>query len=230
MKHVREVARRPFMAFADRQDAGRKLADYVEGKGAKVDAVCAVAPNGVSVGRVVALRFGVPMDVALVGKLTPPLQAAPCFGAVTLRACPVIDMLTASACRLDEERVGQMVDEAEAALRDLSQRLAPVRCPLDIKGRDVLLVDDGMGTGIPMKAVAGDLREQGVHSIAVAVPDASLDAIDRVESAVDGIYCLVAQDDAELHVGSYYAEWQDASHEQVIEMLRTTRGADEHPH
>ncbi len=220
MRHLGEIAGRPYPAFDDRAGAGRRLADFLAGEGAEPDAVIGVPGGGVAVARPVARAFEAPMGVVLVRKLPYPRNPEAGFGAVTLDGEVVLNRSAAALAGLGDEQIEKIVNEVLESLKERAERFAGVREPVPLEGRDVVVVDDGLATGVTMQAALGELRGKEPRALAVAVPDAPMGTIEKIEPLVDQLYCLVAQRGGSFAVASYYRRWRDLTDAEAVAILR----------
>jgi putative phosphoribosyl transferase len=220
MRHVAETVNWPEPAFRDRDEAGERLAEFLRQEGARVDAVLAVPSGGVPVGRAVADRYGVPLDVVLVRKLPLPGNPEMGFGAVTLDGTVVMNEDVAGAFGLSKPRAERIMDAVLHGLRERRRHLSGGRSPVEVAGRHVVVVDDGLATGVTMRAALGELRRRGPAGLSVAVPASPLRTLDEVGPLADDVYCLLAQRSGSFAVASFYVHWYDMSDAEVAEVLR----------
>jgi putative phosphoribosyl transferase len=219
MRHVKELVEGPRAAFRTREEAGRQLGAFLRQQGAAPDAVLAVPSGGVAVAGPVAARFGVPLDVVLVRKLPLPMNPEAGFGAVTLDGQVVLNEPLAAMAGLSEEAIGRIVDRVLEGLRQRERSFAASRSPLKPADRDIIVVDDGLASGVTMQAALQELRRKEPHSLAVAVPTAPLGTMEKVEPLVDELYCLLAQRSGPFAVASFYRYWRDLTDEEAVELL-----------
>jgi predicted phosphoribosyltransferase len=222
MRHIHETLHRARPAFRDRREAGVALADYLEQEGASPGMVMAVPAGGVAVACPVAQHFRVPLDVVLVRKLPYPFAPESGFGAVSLAGQMVMDEAAAARAGLSRQRIEGVKERVLEGLRARAQRFQHVRSTADPEGMDILLVDDGLATGSTMLAAVSEVRRRGAAAVSVAVPDAPEDTVERVEPAVDRLYCLFVQTGKPFAVASFYRRWRDLSDREAVELLRST--------
>ncbi len=227
MQHVRETVDRPYRAFRDREDAGRQLADFLEEEGAEPDAVLAVPSGGLAVGRPVAEHFGLPFDVVLVRKLPLPFNPEAGFGAVTLERDIVLTDQIVQRAGLSDARIDEIADKVLEGLRERKAALDRVRRPVEPEGLDVIVVDDGLASGVTMRAALQQVRRHQPRSVSVAVPDAPARTVQLIEPKVHHLYCLVAQSFGSFAVASFYEEWYDLTDRETAEILRARPGEEE---
>ncbi|GAC1428780.1 MAG: hypothetical protein NVSMB65_02090 [Chloroflexota bacterium] len=205
--------------FDDRRDAGRRLAEKLGTYAGDPDVVVLALPRGgVPVGFEVARRLGAPLDVFLVRKLGVPGHEELAFGAIA----------TGGVCVLNDDVVrelgiGRDVIDAVAARegQEMARREALYRegrSPPDVRGRSVILVDDGLATGATMRAAAMALRDQDPARIIVAVPVAAAVTVREMGGVADDVVC-VATPEAFGAVGLWYADFSPTHDQEIADLL-----------
>ncbi len=217
--HLKQAVDAPYPAFEDRRDAGQTLADYLMEQDAEVEAILAVPSGGVAVGRVVAERLGVPLDIILVRKLPLPMEPEAGFGAVTLQGEVELNQALVRAWGLSDEDIRTAITRVMAELRQREARFLTGRARVDPAGKSVLIVDDGLASGYTMKAAVKELQRRDPLGICVGVPDAPVETIEAVAPLVDELYCLAAQKRPGFAVASFYRSWHDLSDDEVVALL-----------
>ena len=205
--------------YADRHDAWRKLARALAHEGGPALVVVGLACGGAVVAFEVARLLGAPFDVVAVRKVRHPWQPEYALGAVAAGGVSYVRARDG----LSAEQVAAAVAEAEQQAARLEARLHERRAPLDLAGRTVLLVDDGLATGSTMIAAARRARAAGAARIVVAVPVASVTGLDLVRREVDAVVCPHGR----LHffaVGVWYGSFTEVSEETVIDLLDESLG------
>lgn len=212
------------LPFPDRLYAGRCLAAHlVEYSGRPEVVVLALPRGGVPVAAEVAAELDVPMDVLVVRKLGLPWQPELAAGAVAPGGVLVRNPLLAAYVP-DLEQLLQ--DSAHRERRELDRREALYRYgkpALDVQGRTVILVDDGLATGATMQAAILAMRAMRAGVIVVAVPVAPPDTLAHLEVLADRVLCLETPEPFEA-VGRWYRDFPQLSDRDVIAQL-ATRGS-----
>jgi predicted phosphoribosyltransferase len=205
--------------FIDRRDAGRQLAPVVEAAVAGDDVVILALPRGgVPVAYEVATRLGAPLDVLLVRKLGVPWQSELAFGAVATGDVVVINDDHVKALGLGEEMMQDIVEREHAELDQRERLYREGREPIDIAGKTVVLVDDGIATGYTVRAALKSLEKRGVKRRIVACPVAAASTVRALEEDADEVICLKTSV-AFGAVGRWYDDFAPVFDSEVKELL-----------
>jgi putative phosphoribosyl transferase len=214
--------------FIDRADAGRQLAGLLAGYKDAPDVIVLGLPRGgVPVAAEVAAALNVQLDVLCVRKLGVPFQRELAMGAIASGGAVVRndDVLAGwPAAAQAFERVLEQ-ERGELARRERAYR-GNFTAPLNLRGRRVLVVDDGLATGATMEAAVLALRSLEARRITVAVPVASREAIERIAAIADEIACVVTPEYFGA-VGECYEHFGQTSDAEVTQVL--ARYALQHP-
>lgn len=206
------------MRFTNREEAGMLLAKRLRPFRDTDAVVLALPRGGVVVGGAVAHALRLPLNVVLVCKLGHPTDPECSAGAVGERGVVVYDAAAVNPLPADwrhkEERRARHILRNRRATYDADS------LPQDIRGRTVLLVDDGMATGLCMDAAVLWAREQGAARIVVAVPVASFESVQRLAPSVDQLVVLNNPADFLLAVGAHYRYFPQIVDEEVKTILQ----------
>lgn len=205
--------------FADRTDAGRRLASALGHYRKRSDVIVLGLPRGgVPVAFEVAAALDAPLDVFTVRKLGTPGHAELAIGAVATGGVVVLNEALARALGIPrttlEVLIGREADEL--ARRERAYRAN--RPPPDVRGHTVILVDDGLATGASMLAAVRAIRKQEPARIVVAVPIASRDTCDRLREDVEDLVCLMTPEPFRA-VGLWYDDFSQTTDDEVRELL-----------
>lgn len=217
------------MLFTDRTDAGRRLAAALRHLGGRDPLVLGLPRGGVPVAYEVAESLGAPLDVIVVRKLGVPHHPELGFGAIGEGGVRVIsDEIVRHAGVREKDLVSvERAEERELVRRAAAYREGRPRLPL--KGRAVVVVDDGVATGATARAACQVVRAQGAAHVVLAVPVASPDAVARLREDVDEVVCL-STPSLFSAVGEWYRDFSQTSDEEVVALLaRAPRGRDDAP-
>jgi predicted phosphoribosyltransferase len=207
-------------SYDDRRDAGRALAAAVVAAMPSLrgdEAVVLALPRGgVPVAAGVARALHAPLDVVVVRKLGVPGQPELAFGAVGPGGVQVLNEQIASrvAPAAVEDTVAR--ETREVARRERDFRAG--RPPLDLSGRHVLLVDDGLATGATMRAAVSVARAMAPATVTVAVPVGAAATVAELAAAADGVVCPL-QPEAFRAVGEHYRDFTQTTDAEVRHTL-----------
>ncbi len=209
------------MYFENREQAGRELAAMLA-RYRNTDAIVLALPRGgVPVGYEVATALGATLDVVLVRKIGAPGQPELAIGAVADGATPEL-VLNESIVRVLEPGPGYLEMEKARALAEIERRRRAYRGARELPAlanRTVILVDDGLATGMTALAALRSLRRQRPRRLVLAVPVASPDTIDLLRPEADEIVCSKVNDSL-FAVGEAYSDFRQLSDDDVIEFLQ----------
>lgn len=213
--------------FKNRAHAAAVLAQQLQGFGERHDALVLALPRGgVPVGYGIAMRLGLELDVLVVRKLGFPSDPERAFGAVALGGVQVIDKEALATSGVDRTDLILMIQRAatEVARREAVYR--GDRPPPRIRGRSVLLVDDGIATGATLQAGIEVVRRFRPREIFIGVPVAPEPAVERFRREVDHVY--VAHCAKEFRaVSQFYETFNQVSDGEVCRLLRDAWGRHE---
>jgi putative phosphoribosyl transferase len=212
--------------FADRASAGAQLAQAIARRAWTPPVIVLGLPRGgVAVARPVARALEAPLDVMVVRKIGLPAEPELAIGAiapggVVVREPRFID---------DSEQEGEETFErvARAQRVELERRERVYRAglpPLDLKGKTVLLIDDGLATGSTMLAAIRAARRAGAATVVAAVPIASLEAAERIRRAADDLIVLETPETMAA-IGQWYERFEQLEDAEVCRLLELERGA-----
>ncbi|MFA7095540.1 MAG: phosphoribosyltransferase [Gammaproteobacteria bacterium] len=216
------------MRFRDRREAGRKLAEKLLPYAGRPDVVVLALPRGgVPVGFEVAERLGVPLDVFVVRKLGVPGHEDLAMGAVASGGTRVLNREVIDPLHIPEAIVDAASDLESHELARRERLYRHDRPVVNVRGRTVLLVDDGLATGATMRSAIRALRELGPRTITIAVPVAAADTCESLSEEADVTVCAITPEPF-YAVGFWYEDFSQTTDEEVRELLeRAQRPGDE---
>jgi predicted phosphoribosyltransferase len=205
--------------FTDREEAGWILMERLRGQPLHDPVVLAIPRGGVETGAAIARGLGCELDVVLARKLRAPHQPELALGAVSEDGDVYLNdfataLTHAGSTFIEAERQRQL---AEIARRRTMFRA--VRPQADVKGRTVILTDDGIATGATMIAAIHTVRAAGAKEIIVAVPVGVTARIDAIRTLCDRVICLQEPEDF-WAIGQFYRTFEQVEDERVVELLR----------
>jgi putative phosphoribosyl transferase len=214
--------------FRDRAEAGRVLAQELEHyRGNPTALVLALPRGGVPVGFELARALDVPLDVFVVRKLGAPGQEELAIGAIASGGTRVLNEHLVRELGLDDEAIARTaaVEQQELARREHAYR--GDRAPIDVAGRTIILVDDGLATGATMRAAALAIRARDPERLVVAVPVAAAQTCAEFQGDVDEVVCA-ATPEPFLAVGLWYDDFSQTTDDEVRDLLARADREREH--
>lgn len=214
-----EAAEKTVGRFADRREAGRQLADIVEDAlGGEEATVLALPRGGVPVAYEVAERLGAPLDVLLVRKLGVPWQPELAFGAIATGDIVVMNDDHLKSLGLKPDVIHDIIERERAELDRREHLYRDERPPLEIAGKTVVVVDDGIATGSTVRAALKSLERRGVKKRIVACPVAADETVRALEKLADDVICL-RKPVAFGAVGTWYDDFAPVFDSEVKALL-----------
>ena len=205
--------------FLDRSDAGRQLALALAPYAGRSDAIVLGLPRGgVPVAFEIALALEAPLDVFVVRKLGLPGHEEFGIGAIASGGVRVVDDNVLRAYGVDEETLDRITERERRELQRRERSYRDDRPFPDLRGRLVILVDDGLATGSTVRAAVAALRAEGPREIVVAVPVGAHETCDALGAEVDDLICLWTPDHF-YAVGLWYENFDQTTDDEVHELL-----------
>ncbi|MFT4889738.1 MAG: putative phosphoribosyl transferase [Halobacteriales archaeon] len=211
--------------FENRTDAGRQLAELLDERGVDADVVLAIPRGGLPVGRAVADRLGIPLDVVVASKVGTPWNPELAIGAVASDGTVWLNDELIDDLELGDATVERLVDdehEKAEAKRDLYREDRP---PLDLTGKEVLIVDDGVATGATVTACLRSVRNAGAARVLLAVPVGPPGPVERLREEADAVIVVEVPQQFGA-VGQFYHSFAQVSDEEARTYLEPN-GRDE---
>jgi putative phosphoribosyl transferase len=213
------------MLYSDRHDAGRKLAAKLAAHRDRPDVLVLALPRGgVPIGYEVAQALHAPLDVFLVRKLGVPGHEELAMGALATGGVRVLNDDVVYALRIPAQVIETVTREEQQELERRERAYRGDRPAPDVRGRIVILVDDGLATGSTMRAAVAALRQQGPARIVVAVPVGAAETCAELEGEADEVVC--GRTPEPFHaVGLWYEDFSQTSDAEVHDLLQQAAAA-----
>jgi len=206
-------------AFANRTEAGRLLAEKLVKYAGRNDVIVLGLPRGgVPVAYEVAKRLGAPLDVFIVRKLGVPGFEELAAGAIASGGVRVLNDDVMRAIPHADETIEAVTARETAELERREHEYRDGRPAPELRGRVVILIDDGLATGATMRAAVKALRQSGAAKIVVAVPVGPPETCREIEEEADETICLSIPEFFQA-VGQYYEDFSQTIDEDVRELL-----------
>ncbi|WP_306187762.1 phosphoribosyltransferase [Streptomyces sp. MK5] len=212
------------MPFRDRTDAGRQLAlrlvEWADSGDLVNRMVLALPRGGVPVGAEISRALHAPLDVLVARKIGAPGRPETAVGALVDDEPAVFDSRSLDALELTEDAFDSEVARERDELHRREHVYRGDRPAPDVRGRAVVLVDDGLATGLTATAALRHLRRQSPGRLVLAVPVCSPHAAGELRAEADDLVCL-EQPGSFRAVGEWYEDFAQLSDIEVVDTLRT---------
>ena len=210
------------MRFADRADAGRRLAQVLTSIELDDPVVLALPRGGVPVAFEVAGALGAEMDVLVARKIGAPFQPELGVGAIAEGGVTFLDHLSLRTLGLTEEELAATIERENAELQRRVDAYRGGRAALALEGRTVIVVDDGLATGVTARAALRSARSRHPKRLVLAVPVGPPDAAEIIGADADAV--VVAETPTRLSaVGQWYDDFSQTPDDEVTRLLALSR-------
>ena len=207
------------MLFRDRTHAGQVLAEKLQEYAGRPDVLVLGLPRGgVPVAYEVARALRAPLDVFIVRKLGAPGQPELAMGAIASGGVRVLNPEIIRVLGISEREIEELTARERREIGQRERLYRGDRPPLEVAGRTIILVDDGLATGSTMRAAAAALRRAGPAKIVVAVPVAAQATCEVLAAEVDQVICATTPEPF-FAVGQWYEQFTQTTDDEVRELL-----------
>lgn len=207
------------MYFKDRTDAGQKLAKaLLKYKGIKNVVVYALPRGGAVTGKEVAEKLGCPLDLLIVKKISHPFSEEYAIGAISEKGTAVFNEIELQST--DKKWLEHEIEKKKAEAKKRSELYFKNKKQIDPKGKIAIIVDDGIATGLTMKAAIKDIRATKPEKIIIAVPVAPKDFADSIKNEADEFIAVIIPEDYLGAVGEYYDNFNEVTDQDVLNLIK----------
>jgi putative phosphoribosyl transferase len=206
------------MVFQDRHHAGCELAVQLLGLAHEQPVVLALPRGGVPVAVEVARALDAPLDVLTVRKLGAPQNPELGLGAVAEDGTAVLNLALSRSVGMTQSQFDRIVEREARELRRMMERFRDGWEPVDVRDSTVIVVDDGLASGLSDLVAVRALRRRGAARIVVGVPVGSREAVLMLGEEADEVVCLMIPPEL-LSVGRWYEDFRPVSDEEVLALL-----------
>lgn len=210
------------VVFANRADAGRRLAAALRDRVGPNAVVLGLPRGGVPVAFQVAEALQAPLDVIVVRKLGVPFQPELGMGAIGEGGTRVLNSAVVRDAQVRESEVAAVEERERVELERRVRRYRGNRPRLDLHGREAVVVDDGIATGSTARAACRVARLLGANRVLLAVPVSAAEALRGLRDEVDDAVCLATPPDF-IAIGQFYQDFSQTPDEEVSRLLEMAR-------
>jgi predicted phosphoribosyltransferase len=212
------------MIYRNRTDAGKFLAEHLREYANREDVLVLALPRGgVPVASEVAKALDAPLDIFLVRKLGVPGHEELAMGAIASGGVRVLNDDVVNYLQIPAGVIDAVTATEQKELERREAAYRGNRPEVEVKGKTIILVDDGLATGSTMRAAAAALREKDPAKIVVAVPVSASQTCDEYRMGVDEIICAKVPEPF-MGVGMWYRDFSQTTDEEVSELLAQAEG------
>lgn len=206
--------------FIDRKDAGKQLAAaLVKYQKAPNTVVLGLARGGVVVAYEVAKALHLPLDVICPRKIGLPYNPELAMGAVTESGQMILNPSVIETLGVSDDVIREVAEKEKKRAIERLKVLRQGLPPRQLKGKDVILVDDGLATGATMKAAVQSMKFEGAATIIVAVPVSPDTTLEELQNEADEVVCLETPPFFQA-IGQFYDYFDQVEDDEVVELLK----------
>jgi len=206
--------------FRERAHAGTVLAGMLDALRGTDATILAIPAGGVPVAAEAARRLGLPLDLAVVSKITLPWNTESGYGAVAFDSTVRLNQGLIAALDLRPDVIDQGIARTREKVARRVRELRGDDAVPDLRHRTAVLIDDGLASGFTMVAAIEALRHLAPDKLIVAVPTGHYESIQRVAAMVDFLYCPNIREGYSFAVADAYEQWTDVDETTVAEIMR----------
>lgn len=210
------------MFFKDRYDAGRKLANELIKFKNKNAVIVALPRGGVIIGFEVSKLLKAPLDVIVARKIGAPFYPELGIGAIAPHGIKILDETLIKSLNVSEKALEKIIEQETIEMKRRSELYRRNATLADLAGKTVIIVDDGLATGVTARASIMSIKEMFPEKIILAVPVSPPDTAEEFRKEVDEVICL--NEPHEFYaVGAFYEDFRQISDDEVIHLLKKAK-------
>lgn len=209
--------------FDNRYDAGRQLAAKLSEYRGRSVVVLAVPNGGVPIALEVALALEADLDLVISRKIPLPLSPEAGFGAVSDDGTVILNEEVVKRFGLSPYQINYQINQVRAEIRQRSLLYRKDRPLTIVKGKTVIMIDDGLASGYTMTAAVESVRRRSPKETVVAVPAASATALEKLKGVADSVVTLATGTKPKFYIADFYRYWHDLSNDEVTQCLKEWR-------
>ncbi|MBX3033992.1 MAG: erythromycin esterase family protein [Bdellovibrionaceae bacterium] len=210
--------------FQDRREAGRQLALKLPLSEAEKDSTLflALPRGGVPIAFEISRETGLPFDVLIVSKIGHPLHPEYGIGAVTEGGFHWIDPRAIGLAEIPAEELHSLIEQEKKEVARRIQEYRPHRALPDFRGKNIILVDDGIATGVTARVAAQYVRSQGAKSVKLAVPVCAAETARKLQGDLDEVICFHQSENFSA-VSLFFHDFRQLGDQEVLDLLCNSR-------
>jgi predicted phosphoribosyltransferase len=212
--------RNKVFVFEEREDAGRRLSEFLKDYKSSNSIVLAIPAGGVSVGNEIKDALSLSFDLLIVRKVQIPWNPEAGFGAINLDGYVIFNEELLSNLNLPEKVINLQIEKTKETLKKRNELFRKGREFPSLKDKTAILVDDGLASGYTMIAAIEYVKKRNPAKIVVAVPTGSHKTVKKISPFADILYCLNIREGFPFAVAEAYRNWYDVSDEEVMRIIR----------
>ncbi len=213
----------PQVIFESRQDAGRRLAEKLSEYSGQPVVVLAIPNGGVPAALEVASALKADLELIICRKIPVPLNPEAGFGAIADDGTIILSEEAVKEIGLSRQQVEYEANKVRAEIKQRSLLYKGDRPLVRVSGRIVIIIDDGLASGITMMAAVESVRHRRPKEVVVAVPCASALAVKQLDKVADKVVTVATSYLPKFYVSDFYRYWRDISDDEVIQYLKQWR-------
>lgn len=185
----------------------------------------AIPNGGVPVAKEISDILKVPYDILIIRKIKIPWNTEAGFGSITVDGEIILNQELVRAIRLTEDQIKKQISITKKEIKDRVNFYKPEnkeKKSLDLKDKNVILVDDGLASGFTMIAAIKSIKKRAAKKIIVAIPTASGSAVAKVKPLINELVCPNIRSTTYFAVADAYQKWYDLDENEVLELLKNS--------
>lgn len=206
--------------FEDREEAGKRIAKKLAGFRQSDAVILAIPRGGIPVAAVAAQRLQINWGFIVTRKLPVPMNPEAGFGAVAEDGSIVLNKAMLSGLRLSKTQIDAIAKDVRAEVARRAKLYSEARPPIDVSGRPVIILDDGVASGYTMLAAIESIRHHDPERIIAAAPVASRSAAAMIEQSADECIFEIVSPAVPFAVADFYVVWHDLTDGDILPFLR----------
>lgn len=210
------------MLYRDRQDAGIQLAEHLTKYASENPIIIALPRGGVVLGFEVAKKLNAPLDVVATRKIGAPFHPEFGVGAIAPNGVRVLNFEALKLLKIPESLIEQIIERETIEMNRRANLYRKDLSPLDLRDKTVIVVDDGLATGVSTQAAIQSIKMMNPKKIILAVPVSPPETAKKFRTEVDEFLCLNVMPDF-YAVGAYYDNFAQVTDDEVINLLQAAR-------